>query len=52
MMVVLSTIGVKRGEDHEQDYDDWAGFGKTGVRRNISALTTTHYSYITNGKRT
>jgi len=22
------------------------------VRRNISALTTTHYSYITNGKRT
>jgi transposase len=31
MMELLSTIRVKRGEDHEQDYDDWVGFGKECV---------------------
>ena len=31
MMEMLSTISVKKGEDHEQDYDDWTGFGKKCV---------------------
>jgi hypothetical protein len=28
MMELLLTINVKKGEEHEQDYDHWAGFGK------------------------
>jgi hypothetical protein len=31
MMEMLATIKGEGGEDHEQDYDDWTGFGKECV---------------------
>jgi hypothetical protein len=35
MEMLFLTIRVKRGEDHEQDYDNRAGFGKKCVPRGV-----------------
>ena len=36
----VTAISMKRGEDREQDYDDWAGFGKSPQKRFVSVKTT------------